>query len=137
MLLQALLARLRHGSPTVAYPKEAAPPTHPSFLGAPAILADQCQLCYACVDVCPTGALSIEAFASDNGTQRKDHASLVSWSLRYDSCILCSICIAACEHQAIVATGRDDLAVLNRADLVFRQEKLVASVNEEAQSVVV
>lgn len=45
------------------------------------------------------------------------------WELHYDKCIFCSLCIAACPQEAMVATGQWELAVTSRADLVLRREK--------------
>jgi ferredoxin len=62
------------------------------------------------VDACPTGALQVQTVGDR-----------VVWELQYDKCTFCGICIEACPHDAIKASGHFELAVLNRNDLVSRQ----------------
>jgi len=102
-VLKILQTRLQQGMRTIAFP--AAPPVLPDrFRGAPVLDPSHCpDGCRACVDACPTQALSIEGSA-----------------LRLDlgRCLFCTDCVEACPEGAI-GFGRDwRLSARRREDLV-------------------
>ena len=102
-MLKILQARFRQGMRTIAFPD--APPTLPDrFRGAPVLDASRCpDGCRACIEACPTQALSTEGSA-----------------LRLDlgRCLFCTDCVEACPEGAI-GFGTDwRLSARARSDLV-------------------
>jgi len=79
------------------FPRDSAGSVHFS------IDANSCVACLACVRVCPTAAVSVEA----SGVQIVDEA-----------CIRCGLCVPACPHDAINVSGQIGraLAVAARGD---------------------
>jgi Ni,Fe-hydrogenase III small subunit/NAD-dependent dihydropyrimidine dehydrogenase PreA subunit len=103
-VLAILLARLRQGHRTVAFP--AATPSLPDrFRGRPVLDPSKCPPgCAACSDVCPTDAVARrgERLCLDLGR-----------------CLFCTECVEACPEGALrfsrdyrlAATSRDDLVI--------------------------
>jgi len=101
-MLKVLLARMKQGHRTVSYP-DTAPVLPDRFRGAPAIDPKRCKDgCRACVEVCPTDALSCQ----DD-------------KLRLDTgkCLFCTECTTACPEGAIELTREYRLAARHREDL--------------------
>ncbi len=61
----------------------------PSFRGKPYFHQEHCVGCAACVNVCPTGALSFKDVATDSGYKR-------ILTVRWDICIECGQCELHC-----------------------------------------
>jgi len=76
--------------------------------GAPVLAADRCVASGACARVCPTGAITLDTRGPDS----------YLWRLDYGACILCGLCIAACEPGALLDSGETRLAARDRAYLV-------------------
>lgn len=104
-MLKILLARLRQGHRTAGFPDDA--PNLPDRLRAlPRLDASQCAAgCRACVDVCPTDAITADpgALALDMGR-----------------CLFCTDCVDACPEGAIVFTQGYRLASRKRDGLIVR-----------------
>ena len=107
-MIRALRARLRQGHRTIAYP--AAPPVLPDrYTGRPAFDRSRCKAdCVACVEACPTSAISNTAGPS----------------LDLGRCLFCRACSEACPEGAIAWTGNWRMATRSREELVLRGEAL-------------
>lgn len=104
-MLKVLLARLRQGHRTIAYPDGASPPMPDRFRGLPAIDATKCDAgCRDCAEACPTDALSI----GPGGVK-----------LDLGRCLFCTDCVEACPHGALRYTPEFRLATRTREDLVL------------------
>jgi Ni,Fe-hydrogenase III small subunit/formate hydrogenlyase subunit 6/NADH:ubiquinone oxidoreductase subunit I len=103
-VLKALLARLHQGRRTLAYPATA-PALPDRFRGLPQLEPARCEAgCVACLDVCPTDALT-----------RHDER------LRLDlgRCLFCSECADACPTGAVTHGREYRMATRSRDALVL------------------
>jgi Ni,Fe-hydrogenase III small subunit/Pyruvate/2-oxoacid:ferredoxin oxidoreductase delta subunit len=102
-MFNVLQARRQQGYRTHAFPREA--PAMPDlFRGRPAVGEVRCRPeCYACIEVCPTGAIRRE-----QGTLRIDMGH----------CLFCTACTDGCPEGALRFTRDYRLAARTRADLV-------------------
>jgi Ni,Fe-hydrogenase III small subunit/formate hydrogenlyase subunit 6/NADH:ubiquinone oxidoreductase subunit I len=118
-MLQVLLARLQQGQRTIAYPAQE--PTLPDrFRGLPVLDAAKCvNGCQACVDACPTDAIT-----------RTDSR------LRLDlgRCLFCTDCVEACPEGAIRYSQDYRLATRRREDLLLEGQTLKLAEALEAKS---
>ncbi len=76
-----------------------------SFRGKPYFDKEKCVGCSACVNVCPTGALSFKDIKTDSGFKRV-------LKIRWDICIECGQCQLNClTSEGIVLSNEYDLSV--------------------------
>ena len=86
------------------------------FRGKPEFDLDSCVGCGACVNVCPTKALTQVDEANGDGALRKI-------KLRYDTCIFCGNCEEGCTtEKGIALSNQWDLAGLDREAMAETHE---------------
>ena len=101
--------RLVQGKRTLAYPAEPAPPLPSRFRGLPVLNEAKCpDGCAACVEACPTDAISRAPGAL---------------SLDMGRCLFCTDCTQACPTDAITFSQDYRLSARRREDLVVRSGK--------------
>lgn len=109
-MLKVILARLQQGHRTMRYPDGPPPEMPDRFRGRPTIDVTKCRDgCRACVEACPTGALTV------TDTARID----------LGRCLFCADCATACPQQAIAYSRDYRLATRARQDLVIGQDRQV------------
>lgn len=107
-MLKVILARLQQGHRTMKYPDGPPPETSDRFRGRPTIDAAKCpDGCRACVEACPTGAVTLTDKAR----------------IDLGQCLFCADCANACPEQAIAYSNDYRLAVRRRQDLVIDQDE--------------
>jgi len=86
------------------------------YRGKPEFDSDTCVGCGACVNVCPTSALTLVDEPDGNHAVRRI-------TLRYDTCIFCGSCRDNCTTQTgIKLSNQWDLAGLDRQSMTETQE---------------
>jgi formate hydrogenlyase subunit 6 len=101
---------IKGGVVTGSYPLEAIA-VDPNFRGKPEHNSQQCIGCAACINACPSNALSAETDLA---------AGQQVWRFNLGRCIFCARCEEVCPTAAIRLTQQYELATWNKAD--FLQE---------------
>ena len=120
------LARLQQGHRTMKYPDGPPPPMPERFRGRPCLSTEKCVTeCRACLEVCPTKALSREAAGG---------------GIRLDlgRCLFCGECERSCPHDVIHFSREHRLAVRDRDDLQIGGAagyKLAAALEEKMKRI--
>ena len=100
---KALTVRLAEGRPTI--PDIAAASVPEKFRGKPKIDSSRCiDGCSACVEACPTGAISLDPLTIDLG-----------------ACVFCPLCTETCPEGAITYTNNYRMAATSREGLLLRE----------------
>lgn len=112
-----LKTRIRQGYRTLAFPRGPLPALPERFRGRPRLDPARCpgESCGACVDACPTRAVTLGPLTVDLG-----------------ACLFCPTCTAVCPNGAIAFTNDFRLATRAREDLrVTRELEALAQPLEE------
>jgi len=113
---------------TVQYPEEQRQVAS-RYQGVPRLLRDEdgrnkCVACHLCSTACPAACIRIEAAEAPWGDGERHPARFEIDALR---CIFCGYCVAACPEAAIAMSGRRVLVAAAREELVFDEERLLAT----------
>ncbi len=104
-MIRSILARLRQGHRTMAYPAAPPPPLPERFRGRPLLDVARCTPdCRACADACPTEAIRVD----DAGRPT---------AVDLGRCLFCTDCQDACPTGAIAYSLDHRLATSSRAAL--------------------
>lgn len=108
---------IKTGTPTSRYPLEPMP-VDKNFRGKPEHNPQQCIGCAACVNACPSNALTVE---TDLKTGQ------LAWQFNLGRCIFCGRCEEVCPTVAIRLSQEYELAVWKKED--FLQQSRFALCN--------
>jgi NADH-quinone oxidoreductase subunit I len=119
------------GSMTQQYP-EVQPNLPANYRGVHRLNRDEagrvkCVACYMCSTACPAHCIDIVAAPSPWPDREKYPETFVIDELR---CIYCGMCEQACPVDAIELTTLYDLTGMNREEMMFDKEKLLAVFDE-------
>ncbi len=95
---------------TVRYPYEPSPPPE-TYRGKLVFDAEKCTGCGACVECCPSGALSL--------IETPDKRVIEVW---YGKCTFCARCEEVCPQEAIKLTTEYDLSTYDKEEVKLRVE---------------
>ncbi len=106
-MLKEIIARLKQGYRTIAFPDKAPPELPDRLRGRPVVDSSKCGSgCHACADACPVDAIDPATRAIDLGC-----------------CLFCTDCTDACPSGAITFTRDYRLAVRNRGDFILAPDR--------------
>jgi len=111
-MLNILLSRVIQGHRTIKYPDAPAPAVPDRLRGRLVLDRSRCVAgCSACVDICPTGALT-------------------SQGIDLGKCLFCTDCTTVCPTQALTHSTDYRLAVRQRGDLIVSHDEAVVKLAE-------
>ncbi len=99
---------IKTGTATHAYPMEPMP-VDKNFRGKPEHTPQQCIGCAACVNACPSNALTVEIDLATNQ---------LAWQFNLGRCIFCGRCEEVCPTAAIKLSPEYELAVWKKEDFL-------------------
>lgn len=106
-MLKEISERLKQGHKTMKFPKGERPEMTEHYCGRPIVNQALCKEgCNACVQICPTGAISLEP----------------QLELDLGKCLFCLDCQSVCESKAIQFSDDFSMSTNQREDLVLRTE---------------
>ena len=108
---------IKTGTATSSYPLEPIA-VDKNFRGKPEQNPQQCIGCAACVNACPSNALTVE---TDLATGE------LAWEFNLGRCIFCGRCEEVCPTAAIQLTPDFEMGEYKRQDLVYEKEDLLIS----------
>lgn len=107
-MIASIFTRIKQGHRTMRFPRGKAPALPQRFRGRPVVDAALCKKgCAACVEACPTGALS-----------RKDGVTV-----DLGKCLFCVDCERACPAGALSHDADYRLSFSERADMVAKADR--------------
>ncbi|HKM95520.1 MAG TPA: formate hydrogenlyase complex iron-sulfur subunit [Buttiauxella sp.] len=99
---------IKGGVVTESYPLQPIA-VDPNFRGKPEHNPQQCIGCAACINACPSNALTVETDLV---------AGQLAWTFNLGRCIFCARCEEVCPTAAIKLSQEYELAVWNKADFL-------------------
>ncbi len=118
------LKRLTRDPVTIEYPDVKRDMSN-RFRGLPALRSDPqtgealCVACGLCARICPTSCLEMHVVPSEEGDRE-----LGEFILRAGRCLNCGMCAQVCPVDAIAMSKEYELAVQDRAGLIFTKTEL-------------
>jgi NADH-quinone oxidoreductase subunit I len=108
----------------------------PRFRGRLTMLRDEageikCVACMACVKICPTQVITIEAGKKEG---RKTRLPL-RYDFEMERCIFCEFCVEACPFDAIILNHQFELAAYDREDFSLGMEGRAQNMFEPSPTV--
>jgi Ni,Fe-hydrogenase III small subunit/formate hydrogenlyase subunit 6/NADH:ubiquinone oxidoreductase subunit I len=102
---------LTRGKATTAWPRKDGRDGQDGLFGMPRYDPERCEDgCKACVDVCPTQAITVEEVEPGSGRARVN--------IDYGRCVVCQLCVEACPADGAIERSNDwAFGVSDRFDL--------------------
>lgn len=112
-MFKTIRVRASQGTQYIPDPRQANPV---GFRGRPIIAADACeQGCHACVDVCPTQAITLGAATGDTANA----APFASVAIDLGRCVVCGDCEPVCPSRKLSFDNQFKLAATERSGLML------------------
>ena len=108
---------IKTGAPTSSYPLEPIA-VDKNFRGKPEHNPQQCIGCAACVNACPSNALTVETDLVTNE---------LAWQFNLGRCIFCARCEEVCPTAAIKLSQEYELAVWKKDDFLQQSRFAIAA----------
>lgn len=99
---------IKTGAPTLSYPLQPIE-VDKNFRGKPEHNPQQCIGCAACVNACPSNALTVETLLASES---------LAWQFNLGRCIFCGRCEEVCPTAAIKLSQAYELAVWKKEDFL-------------------
>ena len=130
--MKTVFANLIEGTTTIQYPEEKVP-VYPRFRGRHKLHRfedsglEKCVGCSLCAAACPADCIRVVAAENtpDNRVSAGERYAAV-YEINMSRCIFCGYCEVACPFDAITMGHDYELSDLNRSDLIFTKEMLLA-----------